>query len=172
MMLFTRHPMVLFLVLSLGFVEHASGQTQSPPLYIEGKAFQVGMSRTEATTLLNECCLFQFDSTKESGFIQSKADKSIVGSIFFRDGRVSSLRRNVKQSQDKVAAEFVLAVYRSLLDGKTEMRGLVNISARPVDGANFTGRELVFTFGDGRIVTIEHSILDSGELVVQLHEER
>ena len=66
----------------------------------------------------------------------------------------------------------MLAVYRSLLDGKTEMQSSVNISARPVDGANFTGRELVFRFGDGRIVTVQHSILDNGEALVELNEER
>lgn len=164
--------LVIVFLLSLAFVGQLNGQTRSPPLYIEGKSFHVGMSRTEATALLNECCLFQPDSTKESGFIQSKADKSIVGAIFFRDGRVSGLRRNVKQSQEKVAAEFVLAVYRSLLDGKTEMQGPVNISARPVNGTNFTGRELVFTFGDGRLVTVQHSILDNGEMLVQLNEGR
>lgn len=168
----TPGALVIVSLLSLAFAGQLEGQVQNPPLYIEGKAFRVGMSRAEATALLNECCLFQLDSAKESGFIQSKADKSIVGAIFFRDGRVTGLRRNVKQSQDKVAVEFVLAVYRSLLDGKTEMQSPVNISARPVDGTNFTGRELVFTFGDGRMVTVQHSILDNGEMVVQLNEDR
>ena len=159
-------------LLLLGFVAKAWSQAASPPLYIEGKAFRVGMARMEAMTLLAECCLLQLDASKESGFIQSKSDKSIVGSIFFRDGRVSGLRRDVKRSQDKAAAEFILSVYRSLLDGKTEMRALVNVSARPVDGANFTGRDLTFAFSDGRFVTVRHAILDNGDLVVELNEER
>jgi hypothetical protein len=160
---------------ALGLATATSGQAPSPPLVIEGKAFRIGMPRTEAMALLAECCIVDLDRAGESAFIRSKSSppgRSIVGAIFFRDGRVTGLRRDVVQSQNREAAEFFLALYRSLLNGQNKMSGSVTITANPVDGANFTGRELVFRFPDGRYVTVQHSFGDDGIVVVDLSEER
>jgi hypothetical protein len=152
--------------------DQSAGAT-SPPLMMEGKAFRVGMSRQEAMTLLADCCLILPESAAADRlFILSKTGKAIVGGIFFRGGRVVGLRRHEKQWQDKAVGEVILAFYRSVLNGQPQARAVVTVTAEPLEGGNFSGRTLTFTFPDGRVLVLKHSLGDDGMVVVDLEEER
>jgi hypothetical protein len=175
-------PLALFLamwvVVSGSAPAPVSAQVQSAaatslPLMIEGKAFRIGMSRQEALTLLSECCYVPPEAaSNDSMFIINKTGKAIVGGIFFRGGRVVGLRRHERQSQDKAVGEFILAFYRSVLNGQPTARAVVTVTAMPLEGGNFSGRTLTFTFSDGRILVLKHGLADDGTVAVDLEEER
>src|SRR5262245_56444879 len=85
----------------------------SAPLLIGGKPFRLGMSQQEAMASIAECC-----NTSGSGDSIFIVDKLVgtLGTIAFKNGRVSRLSMDVKQFQSKDVSEFALAFYRTLLD--------------------------------------------------------
>jgi len=106
-------------------------------------------------------------------FIMDKNSNDMVGDIFFEDGRVSSLRRHDKHSQHKEASDFMLSVYRSVLERNTSVQSLnVTLSSFSEEMASATKRHLLLTFPNGRKLRISQTSVDTGELVVDLEEER
>jgi len=96
----------------------------------------------------------------------------LLGGISFRNGRVRTIEKDEKQSQNKEAADFVLAFYRLLLDGRTTSQSAVTISVFPDEISNAVDRHIVLAFQDGRKIRIKHGALDTGDVVVDLTEER
>jgi len=141
------------------------------PLNIGGASLRIGMPRLEAMELIGRCCTSS--PLSDSMFIMDKNSNDIIGDIFFKDGRVRSLRRHDKHSQHKEASDFMLAVYRSVLERNTSVQSLnVTLSAFSEEMANATKRHLLLTFPNGRKLRISQTSVDTGELVVDLEEER
>jgi hypothetical protein len=144
----------------------------SLPLMIGGASFRIGMPRQEAMALIAECCKTSAQQP-DSMFLVDKNSNSIIGGIFFRDGRVSSLERHDKQSQDKAASDFVLAMYRSVLERNTVVTlAGVTVMAFSEELGNASQRHLLLTFPNGRKLRITQANLDDGGVVANLHEER
>src|ERR1051325_9940258 len=120
------------------------------PLQIGGQVFRIGMSRQEALASVAECCGTSLVSN-DSMVLHDRSSNTIIGSIFFKEGRVSSLVRNERQSQTKDVSDFIVSLYRGLLDGKTLLRSTpVTVTAFPDEASNATTRHIVLTFPDGR----------------------
>jgi hypothetical protein len=150
----------------------SAANTGTAPLNIGGATFRIGMSRQEAMSLVAECCGTSAVSS-DGMFLLNKASNEIIGAIFFKDGRVSGLRRDEKQSQNKEVADFILSLYRSVLDRNSLIQpSVVTLSAFSEELSNATSRHLTLTFPDGRRLHLTQSTLDNGEVVVDLQEER
>jgi hypothetical protein len=122
----------------------------SVPLNIGGSMFRAGMPRQEAMPLIAECCSTSAVNP-DSMFLVGKNGGSILGSIFFRNGRVSALSRNEKQFRDKDTSDFMVALYRSVLDHNTAVQSVnVTLSAYSEEITNAAQRHLLLTFANGR----------------------
>jgi hypothetical protein len=144
----------------------------SLPLGIGGASFRVGMSRSEAMALIRDCC--RTSAVSDDGmFLNDKSTNEIIGSISFNDGRVSRLSRHEKQSQNREASDFVLALYRSVLERNTAVQSAnLTLSAFPEELANATKRHLLLKFSNGRKLRVSQTSIDDGSVVVDLEEER
>ena len=156
--------------LATAMIAQVRVQSPSEPLIIAGTTLRVGMTRSEASELLERCC--RTDGPAEAMFIRAKDDNTIIGAIFFQDDRVVGLRLYQLQSRDLQVADFVQTLYRVLNENAASSRNAVAVSLRQTEGANFSGHELQFDFADGRIVRLEESRLDDGTVVVNLYDER
>jgi hypothetical protein len=149
-----------------------STSSQSSPLTIGGKTFRLGMSQKEALALIAECC--QTQGSPDSMFlIQKTGDPKILGTVSFKNGRVSHLTADVKQIQSKDVSEFVLTLYRTILDGQTAASGAgVTVSAYPQDIPNATERYVLLSYPNGRKIRLTQFSVDDGTAAVKIEEER
>jgi len=139
---------------------------------IGGQNFRIGMSRQEAMALIAECCSTLGDSETSMSLIQKTGDSSMLGSISFKGGRVSRLTSDVKQIRGKDTSDFVLALYRTILNGQTTATGTVNISAFPDELSNGINRYILLTYPNGRILRITQFAVDNGQVGAEIEEER
>jgi hypothetical protein len=139
---------------------------------IGGKSFRIGMPRQEAMALIRECCTTQ--GSEDGMFLIQKTGDffNIVGTIFFKDGQVSKLVRSEKYTGNKDASDFVLALYRSILNGQTTSHAVITISAFPEELSNGTMRNILLTYPDGRKLRVTQHAVDNGQVGVELEEER
>ena len=145
--------------------------TQPPPLFIGGKPFRIGMPRQEAMALIKECCRTQGPS--DAMFLQAKTgDFSIIGSIHFRDDRVSELVSSLKASGGKETSDLALALYRAILNGRESASENVSLNAFSRESTNGTSRNIVLTYSNGRVLRLAQIAVDDGTLGVNLDEER
>lgn len=145
---------------------------QSPPLMIGGANFRIGMSRQEAMALSAECCRTSLEG--ETGMVlhQKTGDLTIIGTVFFANGRVSGLVADVKQTLGRDASDFALALYRSILNGRTTVQGAVTIQAFPDELSNGTNRHILLIFPDGRKLRVKQFTVDNGLVGAEITEER
>jgi hypothetical protein len=150
----------------------AATSGQSAPLMIGGKTFRTGMPQQEALALIAECC--QTQGSPDSMFLlQKTGDFHILGTISFKNGRVSHLTVDVKQVQAKDASEFVLALYRTILDGQTAASGAgVTVSAYPQDVASAAERYVLLSYPNGRKIRLTQFSVEDGTSAVKIEEER
>jgi len=178
-----RHTIVATLVLvgawstSLTVTERQPSSARTPvrlslPLNIGGASFRVGMPRQEAMALIAECCS-ALGGDSDGIVLVGKNGGGILGSIFFRDGRVSALSREEKQVHGKETSDFMVALYRSVLERNTLVQSAnVRLSAFSEEMTNSTNRHLLLTFANGRTLRVKQMTLDNGDVVVDLVEER
>jgi hypothetical protein len=130
------------------------------------------MPRQEAMALIAECC--STVAAHEDGMsVIEKNGGNVLGDICFRDGRVSALSRHDKQARSKETSDFVVALYRSVLERNTVVQSVsVTLSAFSGEMTNAVQRHLLVTFSNGRKLRVSQATLDNGEVVADLTDER
>jgi hypothetical protein len=131
------------------------------------------MSRQEALAAVGECCRSVVCCGGDGVFVYSKTgDYSMLGSIQFKDGRVSDLHADVAASGDKETSDFVRALYRVMLNGQTTTNTAVSIKVFAQESPNSTLRNIYLYFPDGRILWVYQSSGDDGSVVARIDELR
>lgn len=146
----------------------------SPVFYFGGKQFYVGMSKREAIAALSACCELSPPAESEvekrpspAGEIQShyiiskgKSSPRVLGSVFFSEGKVASMSRDLADDVDTFNEDlvaFMRAFKRSLPEGNTSAL----VSLRHERAGNAESDVVTLVFPNGRGLELHFATLDA-----------
>jgi len=141
-------------------VRTVSGQPRPETIFIGGESLSLGMAQQEATRRLEKCCSISVvndprDPNVKSSFISNKDRTDILGSIWFRDGKVKRLQREGEFSQNPESIRLVLALYRLLSQATHSEPVTVVLHAGTQELSNGSSKTITLTFSEGRSVQID-----------------
>jgi hypothetical protein len=172
---------LLLLLSSVAFAQapQQAAARAAPVFYFGGKQFYVGMSKREAIAALSGCCELSPPVESEvekrpspaggtqGHFIISKEKSVLVlGSIFFSEGKVASLSRDLDNDVDTFNEDlvaFMREFKRSLPEGDTS--ALVSLRHERMGNAESDVVTLVFPNGRGlklRFATLDAPSKENG----------
>jgi len=148
-------------------------QEQKPAgFYFGGKEFHLGMSYADAMNRLSECCTLsppartiKEDSDtppgKETGyFILSKDKSEMLGGLWFRDHKISSISRDLAKDVDSSDDNLVVFI-RELKRSLPEETTTAIVTIRHEQASNGESDIVTLSFPSGRKLIIRIITLDS-----------
>ena len=150
-------------------------QEQKPAgFYFGGKEFHLGMSYADAMNRLSECCTLSLPARtikedsdtppgKETGYFILSRDKlspEMLGGIWFRNHRISSITRYLASDVDSFDGNLV-AFIRALKRSLPEETTTAIVTIRHEQASNGESDIVTLSFLSGRKLTIRILTLDS-----------
>jgi hypothetical protein len=152
-----------------------SGDLNPPVFYFGGKQVYAGMPKGEALATLSVCCKLSPPAEPDVDKRPHPADRMlghfilpreesqqvILGAIYFLNGRVARISRDLSQNFDTFNTDlvtFMRAFKRSVPDGETS----AVVSLRHERMSNAESQVLTFVFPNGRGLEVHVATLDNG----------
>ena len=167
---------IIGLAAALALVLPLSAGQREPEFYFSGKSLTVGMAESSAVTSLAACCTLTpavnaSDKPEVGGhFIRTKEGPPyrILGSIFFRNGRVSRIERPLDEDFDGYNDDVVRvarALYRALAPTTGDSSSTVSLSLQHLRMSNANGDVLSLSFPNGRGIQLQITTLDNPDSI-------
>jgi hypothetical protein len=169
----------MLLVLLALWVALPLGADQNPPgFFFGGHRLSIGMSQTEATAQLWQCCKLSpapsADAERAAAeknetlgrmiFSNDDSPKRILGTISFSGGKVVRLSQPLDEQLNPVGLDAIAlarALDRTLIQISDGKPAIVFVSTRHERATNGESEHLSFAFPDGRSVELEIVTLDT-----------
>jgi hypothetical protein len=124
---------------------------------------------------LDACC--RLSGSGDAFFIISKSGPPFetLGAVWFKDGRVSMLRRDRASSDSVDTASFALTLFRLVSEASGPNGAVAVVRTETSELSNATTRTIRLQFGDGRALTVTLLSADDPNLgrsteIAELHE--
>lgn len=159
----------LLLVASIPLFSQNTNDPIQQAFYFGGQRIYVGLSQIKATMALSSCCELSPKEIKPipipgkgapGQFILSKDHNEILGSIWFSEGKVSRVSRDLAVNVDSYSQDlvsFMKILKRSLPEGTNE--AVVTIKHKSM--SNGDSDEITIVFPDGHGIELEIVTLDT-----------
>lgn len=161
----------LILALATCMVLPLSAGQKPPEFYFGGQRLTLGMPVSNVAALLSTCCVLTPPlGTSDSGagghFIRTKDGPPyrLLGSISFRDGKVSLISRRIDSDFDgenDEAVHLARALYRALAPTIGDSSSSILVSVQHMRLGNGEGDTLSLSFPNGRGIELQIVTLDS-----------
>jgi hypothetical protein len=138
-----------------------ASQQPEEAIVIEGQRFELGMSKDAALARIAECCMFI------GNIISSKGPPVVPrGAIWFADGKVVTVRRDVGQFQEAESIVLGQTLYRLITEFTKTHGRLATVYTGETEGEGFTMRDISLDFRNGRRVILEINKVDANPKAV------